>query len=224
MLIGVPSLAFASIDTNLKYGARGVEVSELQEFLIDKGLLAGQATGNFFSLTLKAVKLYQASVGLPTTGFVGPLTRAKINTELSIDDSAELGETGTTTPPKQDSTADLLKQQNELLKQQLAAQQKIIENTTKPAPTPPPTQPTPQPVVDIRQKCEPLKVLDNKWEPSKASDGSVQQSDLDKYNRQYQGYLYAERIMICNFTDPDIQLGCQKFLTENVQWLACMNR
>ncbi|MGB2580620.1 MAG: peptidoglycan-binding domain-containing protein, partial [Minisyncoccia bacterium] len=73
LLIGVfiiPSVSFASIDTNLKYGSRGLAVSELQDFLITKGFLSGQTSGNFFSLTRKAVIAYQASVGLPTTGFV----------------------------------------------------------------------------------------------------------------------------------------------------------
>lgn len=98
----VPSVSIASIDTNLKYGSRGGDVTELQEFLIDKGFLAGQSSGNFFSLTRKAVVAYQVSVGLPATGFVGPMSRAKINDDLSQTNassvSAEILETGTTTP------------------------------------------------------------------------------------------------------------------------------
>ena len=56
----IPNIISASIDANLRYGA----------------------TGNFYSLTLKAVKEYQKSVSITPTGFVGPLTRAKINQEL----------------------------------------------------------------------------------------------------------------------------------------------
>lgn len=97
----VPSISFASIDTNLKYGSRGVAVTELQDFLIAKGFLSGQTSGNFFSLTRKAVVAYQASVGLPATGYVGPMTRSKINDDLSTANapavSAEITETGTTT-------------------------------------------------------------------------------------------------------------------------------
>lgn len=97
----LPGVAFASIDTNLKYGSRGLAVSELQDFLIAKGFLSGQTSGFFFSLTRKAVIAYQDSVGLPATGFVGPMTRAKINDDLSTTDapavSAEITETGTTT-------------------------------------------------------------------------------------------------------------------------------
>lgn len=96
------NLAFASIDLNLKYGQKGQEVSELQEFLVDKGILTGNATGFFGLLTLKAVKAYQVSQKLPSTGFVGPMTRSKINTEIEAEiansNAAEVTETGTTTP------------------------------------------------------------------------------------------------------------------------------
>ena len=97
----LPSVSSASIDTNLKYGSRGGYVTELQEFLIDKGFLTGQSSGNFFSLTRKAVIAWQASIGLPATGFVGPMSRTKINDELSQANApavlAEISETGTTT-------------------------------------------------------------------------------------------------------------------------------
>lgn len=86
LILVFPFLASASIDTNLKYGNTGAGVTELQEFLISKGFLAGgYATGNFYSLTLAAVKSYQLSVGVPNTGYVGPMTREKINAELSVD-------------------------------------------------------------------------------------------------------------------------------------------
>ncbi len=103
-MIASPSITFASIDGNLKYGAIGGEVNELQDFLITKGFLSIlKPTDNFFSMTLKAVIAYQGSVGLPTTGFVGPMTRTKINEELSsqisASDSQETAETGTSTPP-----------------------------------------------------------------------------------------------------------------------------
>ncbi len=74
----LPHTSFAAISSNLKHGSRGAEVTELQEFLIAKGLLVPPATGGFFGLTKKAVIAYQISIGLPATGFVGPLTRAAI--------------------------------------------------------------------------------------------------------------------------------------------------
>lgn len=135
----IPGVSLASIDANLKYGARGAEVIELQEFLIDQGFLTGQATGNFFSLTRKAVVTYQTSVGLPATGFVGPLTRSKINDVLLLADissnTAEVAETGaTTTPIKNDTTTALQKQIDTLLAQlqqlntQIQAQVKVNKN------------------------------------------------------------------------------------------------
>ena len=47
----------------------------LQNFLIENGFLQTTATGYFGKLTLAAVKAYQKSLGLPSTGYVGPLTR-----------------------------------------------------------------------------------------------------------------------------------------------------
>lgn len=80
----LPVFASASIDQNLYYGMAGnSSVKELQNFLISKGFLTGSATGNFYSLTLNAVKKYQASKNINTTGYVGQLTRQAINAELS---------------------------------------------------------------------------------------------------------------------------------------------
>lgn len=95
------SLVSASIDQNLKYGQTNTEVRELQDFLVDKGLLT-QSTGFFGLLTLKAVQKYQTSVNLPSTGYVGAMTRSSINGELSdaIASSTEaaIAEEGTSTP------------------------------------------------------------------------------------------------------------------------------
>ena len=135
--MAIPAITVAAIDANLKYGARGTEVAELQEFLIDKGFLSGTATGNFYSLTRKAVVAYQTSAGLPTTGFVGPMTRNVINQELAGNTStqAEVTETGTTTPAIAESPIDLLKKQIALLMQQMqvlqgqaTTQNQILQN------------------------------------------------------------------------------------------------
>ena len=97
-----PIVASAEIAQNLKYGQSNPQVSELQEYLIDKNLLSSSATGFFGALTLKAVKAYQSSVGIPATGFVGPMTREKINADLASltadANQAEIDETGTSTP------------------------------------------------------------------------------------------------------------------------------
>lgn len=140
-----PVFAGASIDVNLKYGATGAEVVELQEFLIDKGFLNYNATGNFFSLTNSAVVKYQGSVGLPTTGFVGPMTREKINAELATKTNSanqqEVAETGSvSTASKMDQITQMLNQikvlqeliakQNQTQQSTLASIQQIQQNTT----------------------------------------------------------------------------------------------
>lgn len=77
--------AETSFQVNLKYGAKGPAVVSLQEFLILDGDLTGTAsTGNFYTLTLNAVKLYQSQHGLPQTGYFGPMTRAIANTPIQI--------------------------------------------------------------------------------------------------------------------------------------------
>lgn len=56
------------------------DITKLQEFLSDKGLYSGPITGNFFSLTLKAVKAFQVREGImPAAGYFGPKTRARAN-------------------------------------------------------------------------------------------------------------------------------------------------
>jgi peptidoglycan hydrolase-like protein with peptidoglycan-binding domain len=155
LLVLIPTVSFASIDVNLKYGARGAEVIELQEFLIDKGFLAGTATGNFYTLTRRAVVNYQNSVKLPTSGFVGALTREKINAELATSDDteAEMQETGTvSTPVTTENKPDNVRKQLDMLIQQLAELTK--QKAQKPtAPTPtyfvPKPEPAPVPPVVI---------------------------------------------------------------------------
>lgn len=98
-LLLAPFLSFASIDQNLKYRQSGLEVSEFQDFLISKGFLSGNSTGFFGLMTLQGAKDYQTSVGLPSTGFVGSMTREKVNAEIgnliSSSNEAEIKETGT---------------------------------------------------------------------------------------------------------------------------------
>lgn len=56
-------------------------VSLLQDFLISKGYLNSESTGNFGALTLKAVKAYQETKGFGATGYVGKYTRTAITTD-----------------------------------------------------------------------------------------------------------------------------------------------
>jgi hypothetical protein len=60
------------------------QVVILQNFLLSQGFLSGtNATGNFGPLTAKAVATYQGETGISQTGFVGPLTRAHINSLIN---------------------------------------------------------------------------------------------------------------------------------------------
>lgn len=83
--LGFASLAGAAFMTNLTVGSTGADVAALQTWLIGKGfsipsISSGAATPGYFGQQTKAAVIaYQASVGLPNTGFVGPLTRGILN-------------------------------------------------------------------------------------------------------------------------------------------------
>jgi peptidoglycan hydrolase-like protein with peptidoglycan-binding domain len=74
--------ANAAFSNYLHVGSTGADVSALQTWLVSKNFLsmpAGVSMGYFGSLTKAAVIKYQASINLPATGFVGPLTIAQLN-------------------------------------------------------------------------------------------------------------------------------------------------
>jgi uncharacterized surface protein with fasciclin (FAS1) repeats len=87
------------ISTNLTIGSHGDNVVALQTFLESKGYLImpeNTPKGYFGNLTKMALKKYQAEVGVPVTGFFGPLTRAKwmsmnSDTSMSNNDSVIVG-------------------------------------------------------------------------------------------------------------------------------------
>ncbi|MBI2021224.1 peptidoglycan-binding protein [Candidatus Giovannonibacteria bacterium] len=72
----------ADLKNDLRYRARDAstsgEVSLLQDFLQAKGYLKSDPTGYFGLLTFQAVKDLQKLNEISPTGFVGPITRAKI--------------------------------------------------------------------------------------------------------------------------------------------------
>ncbi len=84
-IVAFGATANAAFNTNLTVGSTGADVSALQSWLISKGfaipsISSGAAsTGYFGAQTKSAVVAYQTSVGLPATGFVGPLTRGILN-------------------------------------------------------------------------------------------------------------------------------------------------
>lgn len=65
--------------SDMAVGSRGAEVIELQTRLTMLGYYSGPITGYFGQLTKAAVIRFQAAHGLPSTGFVGPLTRQMLN-------------------------------------------------------------------------------------------------------------------------------------------------
>lgn len=90
---GIAALALATVagaqgyafSTNLTVGSTGADVVALQTWLMANGysipaLASGAATKGYFGAQTKAAVIaYQKAVGLPNTGFFGPLTRAKVN-------------------------------------------------------------------------------------------------------------------------------------------------
>ena len=93
-----PAVSFAApFERNLYYGLQNDSgVLALQEFLTDQGVYTGPITGNFFTLTLQAVKRFQTANSIaPVSGYFGVLSRGVANTLLTI--TAPVEEVGTTT-------------------------------------------------------------------------------------------------------------------------------
>jgi len=77
----------ASINQDLYFGMKSnPQIMCLQEFLKNQGSAIypeGIVSGNFFNATLQAVIRFQTKYGIQGTGYVGPITRAKINQLLT---------------------------------------------------------------------------------------------------------------------------------------------
>jgi peptidoglycan hydrolase-like protein with peptidoglycan-binding domain len=86
-------LSSAVVVSGVRLGSKGSNVSRVQEFLVNKGLLRippGVTKGSFGQATKKAVISYQRSVGIRQTGEVGPLTAAAINKEIQVSSGVEI--------------------------------------------------------------------------------------------------------------------------------------
>ncbi|MEK7641635.1 MAG: peptidoglycan-binding domain-containing protein [Patescibacteria group bacterium] len=67
---------------DLSVGASGSDVADLQGLLAEQGYLVipiGVAPGYFGSLTQAGLARYQASIGVPSTGYFGPMTRTRLS-------------------------------------------------------------------------------------------------------------------------------------------------
>jgi hypothetical protein len=79
-----PTQNCVDLSMNLRFGSDDITteglVTNLQNFLVTNGYFSSAylGTGHFGPITLTAVKQFQSAQGLPTTGFVGPMTRASI--------------------------------------------------------------------------------------------------------------------------------------------------
>ena len=68
---------------NLMQNSNGSDVTALQTFLNSNGFPV-QGENYFGNTTKTALRNYQSSVGIPSTGFFGPLTKAKINASCGV--------------------------------------------------------------------------------------------------------------------------------------------
>lgn len=72
-------------NTSFGFGSKNsTEVMKLQNFLSSQGFLKVAPTGNYFNLTKKAVRAFQVSQGIQSTGYLGPVTRASINKIIAM--------------------------------------------------------------------------------------------------------------------------------------------
>ncbi len=86
----MPAMSAVSFEHDLTVGNDGQEVAALQDFLIAGGFLslpAGVTAGHFGPLTESALAKYQASIGVLSTGYFGPITRGRI-TALLVNSQA----------------------------------------------------------------------------------------------------------------------------------------
>jgi len=81
-LIGLPTKPSFQFNQNLYFGLKGTDVVELQDALKWEGCFPTDvpSTGYFGNITLESVKRFQEKYNIePVLGYVGPLTRSKLN-------------------------------------------------------------------------------------------------------------------------------------------------
>lgn len=149
----VPTFSFASIDSDLKYGMSGSDVSQLQDLLVSENCLSVSPTGYFGLLTLEGVKCFQAKYNIsPVSGYFGVLSRTQANgiisdalTDSNKDEENETGTisltpcapgdlfditTGKSCSQVASSTSDIEQTVNEI-KQQVTQQSQDIQDVKK---------------------------------------------------------------------------------------------
>jgi peptidoglycan hydrolase-like protein with peptidoglycan-binding domain len=135
----IGSAQAAVFDKDLSYGVEGdSQVKKLQEFLLEEGLYSGPITGNYYSLTVKAVKRLQQREGISATGYFGPKTRSRadvlISSDVSSSETPTVPEVNNSVIPEKNNVQTqlgLLLKQIALMQSQLQVQQnnnQIIQN------------------------------------------------------------------------------------------------
>src|SRR3989344_4958887 len=76
-----PDASFTYVwNTNLQIGSPYfADVQALQTALTKEGMYTGEITGGFYNQTLAGVQSFQQKYGIEATGYVGSITRAKLN-------------------------------------------------------------------------------------------------------------------------------------------------
>jgi serpin B len=89
--ISVASAQTYTFSSDLSVGSSGSDVVNLQTWLVNNGfdipaISSNTSSKGYFGLQTKAAVIkYQSSVGLPHTGYVGPLTRGKLNSSSIVN-------------------------------------------------------------------------------------------------------------------------------------------
>ncbi len=84
-MLSTQALAYTPLTSQLDFGARGYNVTNLQTFFADNASIypEGLVTGYFGGLTRSAVQRFQGAYGFDQVGRVGPMTLNKINSLIA---------------------------------------------------------------------------------------------------------------------------------------------
>lgn len=78
---GAQTQVNSNFTEDLFRGTQGTQVKLLQQVLAKEGLFTEKVTGNFYDVTLEAVRAFQVRYGIKPTGYVGAATRSILNTK-----------------------------------------------------------------------------------------------------------------------------------------------
>ena len=124
----LPSGLTVALTKTLKLGSENSEVKALQQALAqDKTIYPeGKATGYYGPATRNAIKRFQKRYGIEQVGFVGPLTRKKLN-EVYGTQTAQTSSSSTSALSTEQVSKEQRIQQIQTLIQQLLEQVKILQ-------------------------------------------------------------------------------------------------